>query len=193
MSQSTLCVDPVVLSYLPRLVQVVEQLDREAISEYIAVLDGARRRRASIWFCGNGGSASTASHVIADLNKGATGPRAPRFKALSLNDSVSTMLAWANDVAYEEIFVQQLRNFLEAGDVVVALSGSGNSANVLKAVEYAKTVGAFTVGFTGFAGGRLRPLVDLSVHAAVDDMQIAEDVHMMIHHVALQALAQRAS
>lgn len=180
-------------TYLPRLSRIVADLDRAMVRAYIQELDAARRRGADVWFCGNGGSASTASHVICDLNKFASGPNAPPFRAHSLNDSISTMLAVANDVAYEQIFAAQLRNFLRPDDLLVAISGSGNSPNVLAAVAYAKSIGARTVGITGFAGGKLKAMADLSVHVPVNDMQIAEDVHMMIQHAAAQALQMLAA
>jgi D-sedoheptulose 7-phosphate isomerase len=137
---------------------------------------------------GNGGSASTASHWVADLNKGCCLDYRKKFKAISLCDSISTMLAYANDLSYEEIFVEQLKNFLVPGDVVIGISGSGNSKNVLKAIDYANEHGGITVGLCGFSGGQLYRLVKFPILARVDDLQKVEDIHMVVVHMTMQLL-----
>jgi D-sedoheptulose 7-phosphate isomerase len=125
------------------------------------------------------------------LNKGVSYGREKRFRVISLNDNLATLTAYANDVSYTEVFVEQLKNFLRAGDVVVGISGSGNSPNILKAIEYANRQGAITVGLTGFNGGKLASLVQVPVHIPVHDMQKVEDIHMMLFHVAMQVLCAR--
>jgi D-sedoheptulose 7-phosphate isomerase len=107
---------------------------------------------------------------------------------MALTDNLATILAIANDIDYESIFVEQLKNFARPGDVVIGISGSGNSPNVLRAVEYAKQLGCTTVGVCGFGGGKLKPLVDCSFHVKIDDMQIVEDVHMMLMHILMRLL-----
>jgi D-sedoheptulose 7-phosphate isomerase len=139
---------------------------------------------------GNGGSAATASHYAADFNKGLSYGKARRFRFICLSDNVPTLTAYANDVAYDEAFVEQLRNFLEPGDLVVAISGSGNSRNVLKAIEYANRSGAVTVGLTGYDGGELKRIARYGVHIPIDDMQVTEDLHMVLDHLAYAVLGR---
>ena len=138
---------------------------------------------------GNGGSASTASHFVCDFNKGLSyGFSAPRYKFICLNDSLPSLTAYSNDVSYEDAFLEQLKNFFRAGDVVVGISGSGNSKNVLKAIEYANANGGISVGLTGYNGGELKKIAQISVHVPIDDMQVAEDAHMMLDHLAMSAI-----
>jgi D-sedoheptulose 7-phosphate isomerase len=140
---------------------------------------------------GNGGSASTASHLACDINKGCSIDREKKFKMICLNDSISTMLAYANDLSYEQIFVEQLRNFFDPGDVVIGISGSGNSANVLKAIEYANNNGGITVGLCGFSGGELYRIAQIALLVRVDDMQKVEDIHLVIAHMVMQQIMRR--
>jgi len=139
---------------------------------------------------GNGGSAATASHYAADFNKGLSYGKARRFRFLCLSDNVPTLTAYANDVAYEEVFVEQLRNFLQPGDLVIAISGSGNSRNILKAIEYANGEGAVTVGLTGYDGGALKRIAQHGVHVPIADMQVTEDLHMVLDHLAYAVLGR---
>ncbi len=143
-----------------------------------------------IFILGNGGSAATASHMANDLNKGASVPGQPRFKAIALTDNVPLMTAWGNDTSYENIFVEQMMNFLELGDVVIAISASGNSPNVLRALRVARQYGAITIGFTGRDGGQLRRLVDHGVFIPSDHIGQQEDGHMILDHVITSALRQ---
>ena len=151
--------------------------------EIVAALVKARNGRKRIYTLGNGGSASTASHMASDLNKGASRRDAPRLRVMALTDSIPSMLAWGNDSSYEDIFVEQLKNHLEKGDVVIAISGSGNSENVLKAVEYANKEGAVTIGLTGFDGGKLARMAKISYIVPSNCMQQIEDVHLLIEHM----------
>ncbi|MBW1990057.1 MAG: SIS domain-containing protein [Deltaproteobacteria bacterium] len=175
-------------SYLQSLKEVLDSFDHEAFERMIKALLDAREKGATIFVMGNGGSASTASHWVCDINKGCSGGDHDRFRMMCLNDSISTMLAYANDVSYADVFVEQLKNFFEPGDVVIGISGSGNSENVLRAVAWARENGGTTVGLSGFSGGRLATIVDIPLVARVHDMQKTEDVHMIVVHMVMQRL-----
>lgn len=170
-------------NYFDLLKQSVDDLDRNAIISFVDLLLKARKNGNNIYIMGNGGSASTASHFTCDFNKGLSYKKDIRFKMICLNDNIATMLAYSNDLGYENVFVEQLKNFLKKDDVVIGISGSGNSENVLKAIEYANSVNAKTVGITGFDGGKLKNIVDISIHTNINNMQVAEDVHMTICHM----------
>ncbi len=148
-------------------------------------------RQGSVYVFGNGGSASTASHFVNDFNKGVGETLQKRFRFYSLNDNVPTVLAVANDLSYDEVFAQQLRNYLCPGDLVVAISGSGNSPNVHEAVRYAASAGVETVGLVGYDGGQLKKLVDHCIHVPVDDMQKVEDLHLVVNHVMTTLFRRR--
>jgi D-sedoheptulose 7-phosphate isomerase len=174
------------LRYIDEVKEILTRMERDLppkMREIVAALVKARNARRRVYTLGNGGSASTASHMASDLNKGASRHDAPRFRAVALTDSVPSMLAWGNDSSYEDIFVEQLKNHLENGDVVIAISGSGNSENVLKAVEYANKEGAVTVGLTGFDGGKLAKLAKISYVVPSHCMQQVEDIHLLIEHM----------
>jgi D-sedoheptulose 7-phosphate isomerase len=151
--------------------------------DIVSVLTTARDSGKRVYTCGNGGSASTASHMASDLNKGANRQDSPRFKAIALTDNIPAMSAWANDSSYEDIFVEQLKNHLEKGDVVIAISGSGNSPNILKAVHYANDIGATTIGLSGFDGGKLSKIAKISYVVPNNCMQQVEDIHLVIEHM----------
>ena len=170
-------------NYFNLLKQSVDGLDRKAIISFVDLLLEARKNGNNIYIMGNGGSASTASHFTCDFNKGLSYKKDIRFKMICLNDNIATMLAYSNDLGYENVFVEQLKNFLKKDDVVIGISGSGNSKNILNAIEYANDLGAKTVGLTGFDGGKLKDIVDISIHADINNMQVAEDVHMTICHM----------
>ena len=176
-------------SYLARFAETLSKIDKAQINAFINALEDARARGAQIFTMGNGGSASTASHFVCDFNKGLSyGFSAPRYKFICLNDSLPSLTAYSNDVSYEDAFLEQLKNFFRAGDVVVGISGSGNSKNVLKAIEYANANGGISVGLTGYNGGELKKIAQISVHVPIDDMQVAEDAHMMLDHLAMSAI-----
>jgi D-sedoheptulose 7-phosphate isomerase len=170
--------------YLDYLREVLSGLDVEAIGGFIGVLLEARERGARIFFCGNGGSASTASHFANDLAMGCRSWEKP-FRAVSITDNVSTLTALSNDYGYDEVFVRQLQIQMERGDVVVGISASGNSPNVVKAIEYAKANGAFTVGLTSFDGGQLKQECHLNLHIPTNKGEYgpAEDGHIIIDHL----------
>lgn len=176
-------------AYLKKEIQVLESLDVNAINTAMNALMQARDRGADIYICGNGGSASTASHYACDFNKGlseALGGQ--KFRFHSLTDNVPTMMAIANDYCYEDIFIRQLMGKLRKDDIVIGISGSGNSENVVRAIEFAKETGATTIGITGYSGGKVKNLVDISLHASINDMQISEDVHMILDHLMMSVL-----
>ena len=169
--------------YLNKLQNTMNNLDENDIENFINLLLEKRKEGKQIFIMGNGGSASSASHFYCDYNKGLSYQNNKRFKMICLNDNIATMLAYANDINYEDIFVEQLKNFLNKGDVVIGLSGSGNSKNVLKAIEYANQNDAITVGLTGYNGGILKQISKYSINANIDNMQISEDIHMILCHL----------
>jgi len=161
------------------------------IQDAVEVLLSANYVRSTIFTVGNGGSAATASHLACDLAKGTITPGRPRFRVVALTDNVPLMTAWSNDVAYEDVFVEQLRGLIRRGDVLVAFSGSGNSENVLRAVKLARQVGGITIGFSGYAGGRLSTMVDVPVVVPNHCMEQIEDVHMTLCHLTCTVLRER--
>jgi D-sedoheptulose 7-phosphate isomerase len=161
----------------------IESIDLEKVVQAIGLFKKARSEDRQIFVCGNGGSASTASHFVCDMVKGASFHRASRFRITALTDSLPTITAYSNDVSYDVIFAEQLRNFARAGDLVMAISGSGNSPNVVKAIEYANSIGCTTIALTGRDGGKLGPLVRLHLHVANPHMGRIEDAHMIICHM----------
>lgn len=175
-------------SYLNQLKQVIDNLDRKEIDLFLQILVNAYQNDKQVFIMGNGGSASTASHFACDINKGVSMGLDKRFRVICLNDCIPTMLAYANDTSYSEVFVEQLRNLINEGDVIIGISGSGNSPNVLKAIEYANSKNAMTVGITGYNGGKLKEISKHSVNANINDMQFSEDVHMILTHIAMKAL-----
>lgn len=177
--------------YRKSLEAALDGVSREQFEEFVNLLELAFHEGRQVFLMGNGGSGSTASHFACDLNKGVSVGTERRFRVICLNDNVPSLMAYANDASYEEVFVEPLKNFLRPGDLVIGLSGSGNSPNVLKAIAYASTHGAHTVGLSGFNGGKLAGLVRTSLVAPVNDMQKAEDVHFILLHVAMQILCVR--
>ena len=180
-----------ILIYLNRLQETIKRLDKEEINKFINMLLDARDNDCQIFIMGNGGSASTASHFCCDFNKGSSYGFNKRFKFICLNDNVPGMMAYANDVSYDDVFVEQLKNFFNPGDYVIGISGSGNSKNVLKAIEYANANGGITIGLTGFNGGKLKQICSHSVNMNVDDMQISEDLHMMMDHLSMKVITNQ--
>jgi D-sedoheptulose 7-phosphate isomerase len=169
--------------YLERVSDLIRFMDPAAIRKVSEILLGALRERRQVFLFGNGGSAATASHFAVDLGKGLQTRDGTRLKALSLADAVPMMTAWANDADYSRVFAEQLVNFVRPGDVAIAISGSGNSPNVLQGVMAAAEAGALTIGFTGYRGGKLKDLVDLCLVVPSDNMQQIEDCHMVLAHV----------
>lgn len=176
-------------TYIDDLKRTLDNLNIEEIQRAADIFLEARDKKKKIIFFGNGGSGSTASHFVCDLNKGCSYEKENKFKALCLNDNIATILAYGNDVSYDVIFIEQLKNFLEPGDVVVAISGSGNSKNIIEAITYANDNGGITVGLTGFTGGKLKDIANHSVNANISDMQISEDIHVITMHILYKLLS----
>jgi D-sedoheptulose 7-phosphate isomerase len=172
--------------YLKKLKDAISNLNLKEIETFYTLLLDCYERGGNIFIFGNGGSASTASHFTADLNKGVSYGHSKRFKIICLNDNIPTLLAYANDISYNDIFVEQLKNFLKKDDLVIGISGSGNSENIIKAIEYANSLGAITVGITGYDGGKLKKIAKCSINASILDMQISEDIHMILSHVIMR-------
>ena len=175
-------------SYLDELISLLEVLNLEQFDKIINAILDAYGKEKKIFVMGNGGSGSTASHFACDINKGCCMDLEKKFKMICLNDNVPTILALANDVSYDVVFEEQLKNFFEPGDLVIGISGSGNSENVLRAIQYASDNGGRTIGLTGFAGGKLFDRVDIAFVAEVDDMQKIEDIHMILVHMIMQSV-----
>ncbi len=171
--------------YIALEIDVLKQLDTAEIDTALNLLDETRKNKGRIYICGNGGSGATASHFQNDFNKGISEYIEQPFRFHCLNDNMATIMAIANDIGYEEIFRFQLRGVMEQGDILVAISGSGNSKNVLNAAEYAREQGCKVIALTGFDGGKLRDLSDVSLHVPVNSMQVTEDVHMLFDHLMM--------
>ncbi|MCE2438620.1 MAG: SIS domain-containing protein [Candidatus Latescibacteria bacterium] len=163
--------------------KLLASLNPADIASVITLMRSARDSGKRIFAIGNGGSASTASHFVNDLGKGASVGRETRFKVIPLTDNVEWMTALSNDLSYEDVFVEQLKNFAEPGDVLLAISGSGNSENVLRAVRFANGRGCHTVGFAGFGGGKLKDLVRHCIVVESDHMGRVEDIHVVLQHI----------
>ena len=169
--------------YKDELLKALDAVDLERVGQAIEWFREARAEGRQIFVCGNGGSAATATHFVTDMVKGASYSRPTRFRILALTESVPTITAYANDVDFEAVFVEQLKNFAQSGDLVVGISGSGNSPNVLRAIEYANSVGCRTLGLTGREGGKLGRLAQLEIRVPVEHMGRIEDAHMVICHM----------
>jgi len=169
--------------YKTDVLKAIETIDLDRVGQAIDILIRARDEGRRIFVCGNGGSASTASHFVCDMVKGASFNRNKRFRIMALTDSLPTITAYCNDVGYECVFVEQLKNFAEPGDVVMAISGSGNSPNVLRAVEYGASIGCRTIALSGRNGGKLGPLAEINIQASHPHMGRIEDVHMIVAHM----------
>ena len=177
--------------YLTELEQVIHNISRAEVNAVADALMAAWRSGKQVFILGNGGSAATASHMMNDINKFTRVEGKPRFRAIALTDNVPWMTAVGNDQAYADIFVEQLYSLLNDGDTLIAISASGNSPNVVKAVEYAKTRGAFIIGFCGRPGGKLAQLSDVKVIIPSDRIGQQEDGHMILDHALSFALLER--
>lgn len=169
--------------YKTELVKTIDSIDLDKVNQAIDWFKEAREKKSRIFVCGNGGSASTASHFACDIVKGASYQKDSRFKIMALTDSLPTLTAYSNDVGYEVAFTEQLKNFAEAGDLVMAISGSGNSPNVLAAIDYANSIGCRTIGLTGRDGGKLGKTAQLNIQVPVPHMGRIEDAHMIVCHM----------
>lgn len=171
------------VSYKAELLRAIESIDLEKVGQVIQWFREARDAGRQIFVCGNGGSASTASHFACDMVKGASYGREKRFRVMALTDSLPTLTAYSNDVSYDVIFEEQLRNFARQGDIVLAISGSGNSPNVVRAVQWANSAGCRTIALTGRDGGKLGPLAQLNIRTPSPHMGCIEDTHLIVCHM----------
>ena len=179
--------------YLDRVCQEIQSLSMEQVENLSEIIETAYRNGRFVFIIGNGGSGSTASHFCEDLAKCTLRDfeNQKRLKVLSLTDNTAGIMAWGNDEGYERIFIEQLKNLASPGDVLIAISGSGNSPNILLAVEYANKIGMTTVGVTGFGGGKLKSLGHHNLHAGIDDMGIVESLHLVAFHWVIDDLNRR--
>lgn len=175
-------------AYFNHVSDTLRRIDQEAVLKLVGWLLEARDAGNTIFIFGNGGSGATASHVTGDFLKGISYGLDKRFKVQCLNDNLSGIMAISNDLTYEEIFIEQLKTFLQKDDIVIGISGSGNSANVVKAMEFARLQEARTVAFCGYKGGKIKSIADLTIHAPIQDMEITEDIHIIIFHAIKQLL-----
>ena len=174
--------------YRNTIKKIIDELDLNEIQKIAEIIFGAYRKRKQIFIMGNGGSAATASHFACDLSKGTLEREYDdlenRFRAISLTDNVAILMAFGNDISFEDVFVQQLKNLLTKGDIVIGISAGGNSSNVVKAIKYAKRYGARTIGFLGFkTGGRLAGLVDYKIVVQDNHYGRIEDIHLILGHL----------
>ncbi len=174
--------------YFANLNRVLRCLPHEVVNQIINVLVRAYEQNRTVFMFGNGGSAALASHLACDLGKGTAVNGVRRFRVLSLTDNIPVITAWANDASYEDIFAEQLRSFVEKGDIVLAISGSGNSPNVLNGLRVARELKAYTIGLTGYQGGKMKDLCDLCLIVPSDNMQFIEDLHVCISHAIFTAV-----
>ena len=176
--------------YFLKLKRTIDSISIENFNEVIKILVKGKEDNRTLFIMGNGGSAATASHFVCDFNKGLSVEGEKRFKFICLNDNIPSLMAIANDLSYEEIFVEQLKNFFQEGDLVIGISGSGNSINVIKAINYANSKGGITIGFTGFDGGKLMNICTHNINIPISDMQITEDLHMVLDHCMMRVLSK---
>ena len=177
-----------VRGYITELEETLSRLPEALIDEVIGLMHEARLDRKQIFVMGNGGSAATASHFVCDLAKNTRKEGLPNFRVIGLSDNMAIFSALANDEGYHNVFAQQLESFVQPGDIVIGISASGNSPNVLGAIELANRAGARTVGFTGFDGGKLGGMVEMNIHVDSKCIEHVEDIHLMLEHLICKAL-----
>lgn len=176
-------------AYREREIAVLNSLDLNSVNQVMNVLKDARLHGKRIFICGNGGSAATASHYCCDFNKGVSENQNDKYNFECLNDNIPTLMAVANDIGYEEVFRFPLKNKMKSGDILIGISGSGNSKNVVNAMEYAKSIGGTTIAIVGYSGGKMKEMADYNIHVNINDMQISEDIHMMLDHMMMYVLS----
>lgn len=175
-------------AYFSGETELIGKLDLARVEKIIAALERARREGRRIFVFGNGGSAATASHLACDLGKGTIQPDLPRFKIICLNDMTPTLTAYANDVGYEFVFAEPLISLAERGDLALTFSASGNSPNIVRAMQAARERGLVTIGFSGFAGGKLPDLCDFHINIPARAYGHVEDLHLAICHAICESL-----
>jgi D-sedoheptulose 7-phosphate isomerase len=177
--------------YIDAVKSTLDALDPKALDALVEAFHTTYEKGGNIYTMGNGGSGASASHAAGDFLKGASYGLDKRFKMICLNDNLPSMMAIANDIGWESIFVEPLKNFLSKDDLVIGISGSGNSKNVVNALEYANAQGATTVAMSGFKGGKISEIATINVHAPVMDMEVTEDVHMVIFNIVKKQMMAR--
>ena len=182
-----------IITYFAELEQMMRAISLPDLKKVLGILEEGYHHGHRIFVMGNGGSAATASHFALDLSKNTIMPGAPRVKAISLTDHVPLITAWSNDTHYEHIFAEQLANMIEPGDVVIGISASGNSANVINAVKMARQNRAATIGLLGAEGGKLKDMVDACVLAPGQNIEQEEDAHMILTHVITRHMREVVS
>ena len=177
--------------YIDLVKSTLDALDPKALGALVEAFHTTYEKGGNIYTMGNGGSGASASHAAGDFLKGASYGLDKRFRMICLNDNLPSMMAIANDIGWESIFVEPLKNFLSPNDLVIGISGSGNSKNVVNALEYANDQGATTVAMSGFKGGKISEIATINVHAPVMDMEVTEDVHMVIFNIVKKQMMAR--
>jgi D-sedoheptulose 7-phosphate isomerase len=179
--------------YTKKLAELLGRLDFAAIDAGVDLIEKAWRDGKQIIALGNGGSSLTALHFINDWNKSVFLSSGIPFRGRTLVDNIGLVMSYANDVSFEDVFAEQLKNILQPGDLVLALSGSGNSENVIRAVKYANDHGATTLGLCGYRGGKLKDTAQHVIWVDADDMQLSEDVHFFFGHIVMQRLCAKTA
>jgi D-sedoheptulose 7-phosphate isomerase len=180
-----------VRGYLDRLDRALTTISPDLVDEFSGRLYRAYQDGKQVFVLGNGGSASTASHMAADLGKNTIGANMRRFRIMSLNDNMPLLTALGNDLGYHQVFAEQLMNLIRPGDVLVVISGSGNSPNVLRAIDYARGECAQVVGLLGFSGGRAAELCDTAIVVDSQDYGVIEDAHLILNHILVEYFHDR--
>jgi D-sedoheptulose 7-phosphate isomerase len=180
-----------VRGYLDRLERALATISSDLVDEFSGRLYRAYQDGKQVFVLGNGGSASTASHMAADLGKNTIGANMRRFRIMSLNDNIPLLTALSNDMGYQRVFAEQLMNLIRPGDVLVVISGSGNSPNVLRAMDYARSECAQVVGLLGFSGGRAAELCDTAIIVDSEDYGVIEDAHLILNHILVEYFHER--
>lgn len=177
-------------SYFSRVTETINRLSHEQAYNVAKELLDCYHREGSIYIFGNGGSGSTASHMVGDFVKGVSYQLEKRFRVVCLNDNFSTVGAISNDISYDDVFVEPLKNFLRPGDLVIGISGSGNSVNIIKALEYTKSKNIRTVAMCGFTGGQIKGIAHTYFHVPIKDMEVTEDIHLVAFHAIKQYILE---
>lgn len=180
-----------VSNYITELQTTMGRLPRETITRVIEILHDARMTGRQIFIMGNGGSASTATHFVCDLAKNTRRSGLPHFRVIGLTDNMAIFSAYANDEGYDQVFAQQMANLINPNDIVIGISASGNSPNVINGIEEAKKHSATTIAFTGFTGGKLGPMADIHIHVDSKIIEHVEDIHLMLEHMIVKTLKDR--
>ena len=181
-----------IATYISLLQQTLDRLPNDLIAQVIDILHRARMNGKQVFIMGNGGSASTASHFVCDLAKNTRNNSLPHYRVIGLTDNMAIFSAYANDEGYENVFAQQITNLVNPEDVVIGISASGNSPNVLNAILEAKKSNAITIAFTGFDGGRLGQMVDINIHVNSDIIEHVEDIHLVLEHMIVKTIKEKS-